>query len=302
LWIDSLLLRFPVIGPLLTVGSMAQMTWALSTLLRSGVTVFDALKIVSNLINNRLYSNTLSAASTKILSGRDMASSIYHRRFPPLVLQMIAVGENTGSLDRVLQELGSYYEQLLENAIKRLSAMIEPAMILVIGSMVGFVYYAFFPSAIFFSRWLVLSARYILFLLSLTISVSHVSANEVLLQRNGYNLSVQPDTIRDPFTPSRLMYEVISTQSGVNSGAYGFIPSLQGGDVPKMKLRGYVSKDNESPVALLEIKGSGTFMVREGDEINIDPANPRQAIRISKITRLSVTVETGTLGSIRVLR
>jgi hypothetical protein len=129
-----------------------------------------------------------------------------------------------------------------------------------------------------------------------------VSANEVLLQRNGYNLSVQPDTIRDPFTPSRLMYEVISTQSGVNSGAYGFIPSLQGGDVPKMKLRGYVSKDNESPVALLEIKGSGTFMVREGDEINIDPANPRQAIRISKITRLSVTVETGTLGSIRVLR
>jgi type IV pilus assembly protein PilC len=146
LWIDSLLLRFPVIGPLLTVGSMAQMTWALSTLLRSGVTVFDALKIVSNLINNRLYSNTLSAASTKILSGRDMASSIYHRRFPPLVLQMIAVGENTGSLDRVLQELGSYYEQLLENAIKRLSAMIEPAMILVIGSMVGFVYYAFFQA------------------------------------------------------------------------------------------------------------------------------------------------------------
>jgi type IV pilus assembly protein PilC len=144
--IDSLLLRFPVIGPLLTVGAMAQMTWALSTLLRSGVTVFDALKIVSNLLNNRIYSNTLLSASTKILSGRDMSSSIYHRQFPPVVLQMIAVGENTGSLDRVLQELGVYYEQLLENAIKRLSAMIEPAMILVIGAMVGFVYYAFFQA------------------------------------------------------------------------------------------------------------------------------------------------------------
>jgi type IV pilus assembly protein PilC len=59
---------------------------------------------------------------------------------------MIAVGENTGSLDRVLQELGTYYEKLLENAIKRLSAMIEPAMILVIGAMVGFVYYAFFQA------------------------------------------------------------------------------------------------------------------------------------------------------------
>jgi type IV pilus assembly protein PilC len=146
LTIDSLLLRFPVIGPLLTVGAMAQMTWALSTLLRSGVTVFDALKIVSNLINNRVYANTLLSASKKILSGRDMSSSIYHRQFPPLILQMIAVGENTGSLDRVLQELGVYYEQLLENAIKRLSAMIEPAMILVIGAMVGFVYYAFFQA------------------------------------------------------------------------------------------------------------------------------------------------------------
>jgi hypothetical protein len=139
-------------------------------------------------------------------------------------------------------------------------------------------------------------------LVCLFIFIPNLFANEVLLQRNGYNLSTQPDTIRDPFTPSRLMYEVISTQSGVNSGAYGFIPSLQGGDVPKMKLRGYISKDEESPLALLEIQGAGTFMVREGDEINIDPANPRQAIRISKITRLSVTVETGTLGSIRVLR
>jgi len=145
-WLDSLMLRIPVIGPLLTVGAMAQMTWALSTLLRSGVTVFDALKIVANLISNKVYSNTLKAGSNKILAGRDMASSINHRQFPPLVLQMIAVGENTGSLDRVLQELGTYYEMLLENAIKRLSAMIEPAMILVIGAMVGFVYYAFFQA------------------------------------------------------------------------------------------------------------------------------------------------------------
>jgi len=138
--------------------------------------------------------------------------------------------------------------------------------------------------------------------LVLVFNTSTLSAADVLFQRNGYNVSTQPDTIRDPFTPSRLMYEVISTQSGVNSGAFGFIPSLQGGDIPKMKLRGFISKDKKNPLALLEIKGAGTFMVREGDEINIDPSNPRQAIRISKITRLSVTVETGTLGSIRVLR
>jgi type IV pilus assembly protein PilC len=59
---------------------------------------------------------------------------------------MVAVGEGTGALDEVLQELGIYYEKLLEIAIKRLSALIEPVMILVIGSMVGFVYYAFFQA------------------------------------------------------------------------------------------------------------------------------------------------------------
>jgi len=144
--IDHILLRIPVIGNLLVTGSMAQMTWALSILLRSGVTVFDALKIVGKLITNRVYSDKLIEASDQILSGRDMASSIQHKQIPPLVLQMIAVGETTGSLDRVLQELGSYYETLLETAIKRLSAMIEPAMILIIGGMVGFVYYAFFQA------------------------------------------------------------------------------------------------------------------------------------------------------------
>jgi type II secretory pathway component PulF len=146
LWIDHALLRIPVIGGLLITGSMAQMTWALSILLRSGVTVFEAMKITANLIRNRVYSDKLQETSAKILEGRDIAHSLAHPQIPPLVLQMIAVGESTGSLDSVLQELGLYYEKLLEIAIKRLSAMIEPAMILVIGGMVGFVYYAFFQA------------------------------------------------------------------------------------------------------------------------------------------------------------
>ncbi|BBL59758.1 type II secretion system F family protein [Methylomonas koyamae] len=146
LWIDRFLLRLPVIGSLLVTGSMAQMNWALSILLRSGVTVFDSLKITANLLGNRVYADQLHYASNLILEGRDIARSIEHPRMPPLVVQMVAVGEGTGALDEVLQELGIYYEKLLEIAIKRLSALIEPAMILVIGSMVGFVYYAFFQA------------------------------------------------------------------------------------------------------------------------------------------------------------
>ncbi len=146
LWIDHILLRIPVIGSLLVTGSMAQLSWALSILLLSGVTVYDAMKITASLIGNRVYSDKLQAASVKILEGREVSRSLSHRKIPPLVLQMIAVGESTGNLDNVLQELGVYYEKLLEIAIKRLSALIEPAMILVIGSMVGFVYYAFFQA------------------------------------------------------------------------------------------------------------------------------------------------------------
>lgn len=124
--------------------------WIDHILLRSGVTVYDAMKITASLIGNRVYSDKLQEASVKILEGREVSRSLSHPKIPPLVAQMIAVGESTGNLDYVLQELGVYYEKLLEIAIKRLSALIEPAMILVIGSMVGFVYYALFQAL--FSR------------------------------------------------------------------------------------------------------------------------------------------------------
>lgn len=106
--------------------------------------------------------------------------------------------------------------------------------------------------------------------------------------------------IRDPFTPSRLMFDAAGARSG--NSVYGFVPSIEGMHIPKMKLRGLIHKNGNEFIALLEIGDVGTFMVREGDEFNIDPSHPQNAIRIEKITRLSVTVETGMLGSIRVLR
>jgi type IV pilus assembly protein PilC len=145
-WIDRILFSFPIFGNLIVYGSMAQMNWALSILMRSGVTIFDALKITADLIANKIYADKLKGASERVMEGRDLMSSLSHPQMPPLVLHMIAIGERTGSLDKIQQELGVYYQDLLEIAIKRLSAMIEPAMILVIGGMVGFVYYAFFQA------------------------------------------------------------------------------------------------------------------------------------------------------------
>ncbi|WP_197491544.1 hypothetical protein [Methylomonas methanica] len=111
-----------------------------------------------------------------------------------------------------------------------------------------------------------------------------------------------PKQLRDPFTPSQLMYDTAGAQGGAAAGAYGFLPNQETMKVPNLKLRGLLNPSGKAFIALLEVSGVGTFMVREGDEFNFDPSQPKNAIRVSKITRLSVTVETGTLGSIRVLR
>lgn len=111
--------------------------------------------------------------------------------------------------------------------------------------------------------------------------------------------------IRDPFSPSRLMYEQAGTMSNIDMDVFGFRPSADDADIkiPKMRLRGFITPEgSQEQLALLEIGGNGVFMVRVGDEINIDPTQPANAIRISEISRLSVTIETGTLGRIRVLR
>lgn len=144
--LDSFVLKIPVIGKLLSHGAMAELTWSLSMMLRSGLTAFEGMKICGKVITNRLISSRLYHASEQILTGRDIASSLKHPAIPDLVTQMTAVGEKTGTLDSVLQEVGTFYEEQLQTGVKRMSAMIEPALILIIGGIVGFVYYAFFQA------------------------------------------------------------------------------------------------------------------------------------------------------------
>lgn len=150
--LDGFILKMPVIGKLLTTGAMAQFNWSLGMLLRSGLTVLEALKIVADATGNKVISRHLEQAGKHILTGRDMATSLEHPAIPKLVTQMVAVGERTGTLDAVLNEMATYYEQLLEVQIKRLSSMVEPALILVIGGMVGLVYYSFFQALFSLSK------------------------------------------------------------------------------------------------------------------------------------------------------
>jgi type IV pilus assembly protein PilC len=144
--LDRLALKIPVIGKLLMNGAMAEFTWSLSMMLRSGVTVYDSLKTCVNVIANRFISNKISYASEQILGGRELSQSLKGKEIPDLVVQMTTVGEKTGTLDQTLQELGIFYEERLEESVKRLTALIEPMMILIMGGLVGFVYYAFFQA------------------------------------------------------------------------------------------------------------------------------------------------------------
>lgn len=144
--LDRFLLRIPVIGKLLMNAAMAEFTWSLSMMLRSGITVYDSLKTCGNVIANRFISNKIHYASEQILAGRELSLSLKGREIPDLVIQMTTVGEKTGTLDQILQELGVFYEERLAESVKRLTALIEPMMILIMGGLVGFVYYAFFQA------------------------------------------------------------------------------------------------------------------------------------------------------------
>ncbi|WP_415901925.1 hypothetical protein ACMXYR_13075 [Neptuniibacter sp. QD29_5] len=111
--------------------------------------------------------------------------------------------------------------------------------------------------------------------------------------------------MRDPFSEPQMV------QKGNGQGVIGGIVDRFGQgfrrtpgevNVPKLLFKGYIDRGDNSPMALLQIAGNRVHLVKEGDEINVNPANPRQAIRITKISRLSITVETGTLGQMKVLR
>lgn len=109
--------------------------------------------------------------------------------------------------------------------------------------------------------------------------------------------------MRDPFTPSPLMYQIRGTEIHSYSQAGAFSPNdAVSLSIPDMRLRGFVADDDKKMLALLEVVGRGVYMVREGDEININPRRPSEAIRITSITRLGITVETGTIGKIRILK
>ena len=144
--IDRALLRTPVVGSVLIQASLSQTAWAMAMLLKSGVTLLESIRVGTELVTNKALEKALLDASEDLLAGKDFSTSIDRYPIPSLVIRLSAVGEKSGSLEHVMQELGDHYDLELQASIKRMSNLIEPLLMLVVGTMVGFVYFAFFQA------------------------------------------------------------------------------------------------------------------------------------------------------------
>ena len=114
-------------------------------MIRSGITLLEALRTVEHLHHNRYLANRVALARDTVMQGGTLAEPLRMRRaFMPMLSAMVAVGESTGTLDDVLDEVARFHESQLQVAIRRFSVIIEPIIIVVVGGIVGFVYISFF--------------------------------------------------------------------------------------------------------------------------------------------------------------
>ncbi|MDO6512614.1 MULTISPECIES: type II secretion system F family protein [unclassified Neptuniibacter] len=146
LFLDLILLKMPLIGKMISASSMSQITWGLTSMLQSGISVVQSLQIISSLINNKMIARDISQAAEDILCGDDMGKSFRKPHIEGLIQEMTLVGERTGNMVQVMQDAGSFYEERVRSITKALAAAMEPISILMIGGIVGYVYYGFFKS------------------------------------------------------------------------------------------------------------------------------------------------------------
>ncbi len=138
LQIDTILLRVPVLGDVLRKGAVARFTRTLATLISSGVPILNGLEITARTAGNRVVQNAIMAARASIREGETIAAPLRQSTvFPQMVVQMISVGEETGALDDMLTRIADFYDDEVDTAVDSLTSLIEPIMIVVMGSIVG---------------------------------------------------------------------------------------------------------------------------------------------------------------------
>lgn len=136
--LDSMMLQAPVFGDLLRKTAVARFTRTLSTLVSSGVPILDALAITARTAGNKVVERAVLATRVSISEGRTISEPLEQSKvFPPMVCQMISVGESTGALDAMLNKIAEFYEEEVDNAVANLTALMEPLVIVFLGVVIG---------------------------------------------------------------------------------------------------------------------------------------------------------------------
>ncbi len=136
--IDGLMLKAPVLGDVVRKSAVSRFTRTLGTLISSGVSILDGLEITAKTAGNRVIHDAVMESRASIAGGETIAAPLDKSNvFPPMVISMIAVGEQTGGLDEMLTKIADFYDEEVDVAVSALLALMEPVMIVVLGVVVG---------------------------------------------------------------------------------------------------------------------------------------------------------------------
>lgn len=143
--IDRLLLKIPVVGDLIRKASVAKFTRTLGTLITSGVPLLEGLSICAKTSGNKVIEEALMNARVSISGGKTISEPLAKGNvFPKMVTHMIAVGESTGALDAMLGKIADFYEDEVDQAVAALTSLLEPIMMVVLGTIIGFIVIAMY--------------------------------------------------------------------------------------------------------------------------------------------------------------
>jgi len=138
LQIDALLLKMPVLGDVLRKSAVSRFTRTLGTLVSSGVSILEGLEITAKTAGNQVVHDAVMQSRQSIAGGETIAAPLEKSKvFPPMVISMIAVGEQTGGLDEMLSKIADFYDEEVDVAVSSLLSLMEPAMIVILGVIVG---------------------------------------------------------------------------------------------------------------------------------------------------------------------
>jgi type IV pilus assembly protein PilC len=137
---DRMKLKLPVVGPLYRKIILSRFSRTLATLFGSGVSILDSLRITRDIMGNRIYEKCLADVYDAVRKGESISESLaLTGEFPPDVIQMVSVGENSGSLQEMLNKISDLYDKSISYAVKKFTTVIEPLILVVVGGIVGFI-------------------------------------------------------------------------------------------------------------------------------------------------------------------